>query len=761
MDNNFVNIDDLVRQRLGGGEEQERSGAWLHMRDLLDKEMPQERRAGFIYWRRMLSAVAVLLLIATISVGGYELSESRNGNKTDNTDVALTAAPARTTNAPVKNNEVNNTQISSSGVADNKQFQNDRQDSKKLIAANDNQYKNKLNNKPSATTITHKTVNSSEAIQNQLQITGKSINSKENDDAPVAKNTPSKNTASKEDVGGKEAATTKEPVKTSAPVAKAQNNVKTVPAGEVVASAAKHSKVIQENNSKATKMVAPVISSDKADDKEVAGINKVTAHKTNTSKIKENKIKEEKMEALALSSHLSAVSSPKINTVSKPLAEAPAVKTVNAKVVSSNVAAPRKKSIAATNAGKVIASKEATAKKEKPASEKVANATTSPSTDKDGKGLAANTPKNTPATKVAVATADNSAMKNAFAINTKKGKKIIQKLVLYEHHIKTDPSDEHYNLDTISMETLTEELGGEDNPYIPCVKKSSSREEPTNATARTNNEIAGTASSTNPQILPGASASASGTPAMGSKENTTSKQSAGGAALEGLSSAFNDIKYKVHGAQFAPGLTAGINGTFFGPSSFKGFEFGVTGDFIFGNDWTFSSELKYFHRINNSYSLNDNYYSYTQQGNVWSRQQMTNIYSFSTLHSIEMPLIVRYSFGKFNCYVGGNLVYTFSINEGGPQPLTVAPPPTTVAAPGNDETPKLGASDFNSRFGFGCLFGVSYKVAPNVTLDLRNVQTLWDNANSSGAKYISDQLYKSPSIQLSLGYRLGGHKAKD
>ena len=74
MDKNFVNINDLVRQRLGGGEEQERSGAWLRMQDLLDKEMPRDKFVGMLYWRRFLSAMAVLLLVGTITVGGYELS---------------------------------------------------------------------------------------------------------------------------------------------------------------------------------------------------------------------------------------------------------------------------------------------------------------------------------------------------------------------------------------------------------------------------------------------------------------------------------------------------------------------------------------------------------------------------------------------------------------------------------------------------------------------------------------------------------------
>ena len=58
MDKKMISVDDLVRQRLSGGEERERAGAWLQMRELLDKEMPQSP-GGMLYWRRALSAAAL------------------------------------------------------------------------------------------------------------------------------------------------------------------------------------------------------------------------------------------------------------------------------------------------------------------------------------------------------------------------------------------------------------------------------------------------------------------------------------------------------------------------------------------------------------------------------------------------------------------------------------------------------------------------------------------------------------------------------
>src|ERR1700722_842982 len=99
MDKNFVNIDNLVRQRLGGGEEPERSGSWQNMRELLDKEMPQEKPVGFLYWRTVFSAVAVLLLIGTLGVGGYKIASSLKDNAANNNSgiVAISPAPSTAT----------------------------------------------------------------------------------------------------------------------------------------------------------------------------------------------------------------------------------------------------------------------------------------------------------------------------------------------------------------------------------------------------------------------------------------------------------------------------------------------------------------------------------------------------------------------------------------------------------------------------------------------------------------------------------------
>ncbi len=145
------------------------------------------------------------------------------------------------------------------------------------------------------------------------------------------------------------------------------------------------------------------------------------------------------------------------------------------------------------------------------------------------------------------------------------------------------------------------------------------------------------------------------------------------------------------------------------------------------------------------------------------KQQESNTYSFSTLHSLEMPLYARYTNGNFSFLVGANLVYNFNVNvsEAATPPQGPAVYSYSQANRQMTNAPKVDVStDFNARFGLGCLFGVAYQLNRKVSLDLRDVQTLWDNAPTSGSKYISNQLYKSPSLQFSIGYRLGGGKDK-
>lgn len=102
MDKNMISIDDLVRQRLSGGEEKERPGAWLQMKDLLDSNMPVNKvPATGGGMSKTLRYAAALLLLAGLGVGGYEMStkfrndESAKGGANGNTELAPTADHAK------------------------------------------------------------------------------------------------------------------------------------------------------------------------------------------------------------------------------------------------------------------------------------------------------------------------------------------------------------------------------------------------------------------------------------------------------------------------------------------------------------------------------------------------------------------------------------------------------------------------------------------------------------------------------------------
>lgn len=94
MDNqkDFIHIDDLFK-KLRHGEESERSGAWLHMKDILDKEMPLGTAvsAGRSF-RRYLIPVLAAALMAGGGLTYYGLSKNKEAEKT---------IPAMAINTPI------------------------------------------------------------------------------------------------------------------------------------------------------------------------------------------------------------------------------------------------------------------------------------------------------------------------------------------------------------------------------------------------------------------------------------------------------------------------------------------------------------------------------------------------------------------------------------------------------------------------------------------------------------------------------------
>ena len=155
-------------------------------------------------------------------------------------------------------------------------------------------------------------------------------------------------------------------------------------------------------------------------------------------------------------------------------------------------------------------------------------------------------------------------------------------------------------------------------------------------------------------------------------------------------------------------------------------------------------------------ALHDNYVTYsTPPSQVPGKKIPLNIISnFSNMQSIELPISVAYTVGRFNILFGGNIVYDFAIN---PNELSY-PHPTVYsgAEPGNVSSgqPKVQLSDFSSKFGLGYLFGVSYQATSDISVDMRMVQTAWNDSKTPGGAILFRDLYNSPSLQFSIRYRL-------
>lgn len=118
MDKNMINIDDLLKQRLSGGEEKERPGAWFAMRELLDDNMPT-RVAGGFNWRRMFTILTGAALLTAATVGGYKMYSSYISNTTNKTIASNTINNATPVQSSINTAGANNSFQNSNNNSNN------------------------------------------------------------------------------------------------------------------------------------------------------------------------------------------------------------------------------------------------------------------------------------------------------------------------------------------------------------------------------------------------------------------------------------------------------------------------------------------------------------------------------------------------------------------------------------------------------------------------------------------------------------------
>ena len=822
MDKNLVNIDDLVRQRLAGAEEKERAGAWARMSELLDEEMPRKRGIFFWRSRYgalgvLLLAGAIGLggyelnslrnmnngstssMVASalntknnIPAGTASATEptTENINPTNNT--INNTGTAATTPAAYPSGNVNSTANNSSEHTRNNSYTGTKplnnagapagKSDVTVPANNHNTHTNGIamaSSDASDHTITAKRNNEVEpvaATNNVASTAATKASIPADKSAGTAKNTPAK--SAKTGTGtATETAKAQIAIAGNDGIVTEKNGTTSASDGEIAATTS-------------GEMTAPEKAiSETTTDNSIAAENKDRTKKTAT-KGHTVAVKEEHNTNGTKAGRLAKESATAKKGAPATTATTPGEETAEGNPGDENQDMPvahkttrKQHDLAVLSSSSVAGSrtvavnlKPTTAPMPGPKATSAVTAHPKPAGNNKAAGNAGATsvhPKNnppatvsTPANTVAASVGSNKTgapvtftnripgpakaekkteerdpVKEMSVANTRKQKRVIEKMVVLQRFLSNTPREHALRMDTISIESITEEY------------------EVANAqtAAKAAEEVA---PSENPDMdsspmKPMASSESFAT----TMKEAGSKQPKGAKTLENLSAAFNDIKYNAGHATFAMGVTGGINRTFFGPNNFMGFQFGLYGALSFSQSLGLMAELKYFNRINNGFSLHDDYYQYTAQpGGGYKREMVSNPYDISTLHSIELPIAVRYTTGRFNFAVGPNVVYTFNINSGNYRTVDPNATSTFVSTVGNDNNGKIQASDFNSRFGLGYLFGVSYQVSPKVTIDLRDVQTLWDNAKTDGAKEVSSKLFRSPSFQLSLGYRIGGGK---
>lgn len=961
MDKNFIRIDDLVRQHLEGAEEQERAGAWLKMRDLLDEEMPRKKRVGIIYWKRIFGLVAATSLIGTMAVGSYELSSVYRRTAASNT-LTATTAPDYSRESGMGNMAVQPAWIGDEPATSGKiTVRRSAHKSSTAETANTKQSPDKPYNGgknssymaavSSAASANAGKPNSGDAANNTNDVLADNASA----NSETVTNTGNKNNInhltavgtqplSGNKAGIASAVKHSVPATATAKNSTAYNNVQEEGAIRAKRNAgnnssqnnnASHSGNTNHNNNwqgtvstSDSRVVPNNPVNDDANRNSGKKVNKTgknqnttisniagNKHITNTSHgstgteahIAANRNTSNKNSAAGYSTKYNNESLsgsvkarrngrkgndiPRIATTTgntKPIVDTriadAGTHTVPSGITGNNAASANthhNQKIGALNAAPATGMPTGSATHKTAATHSASGITASAHGRQDKGGKSAHTGIHTPKdhadnNKLAnsVPTLSHTASKGQGESGNIKGhrttqttnmpgsttgsghsvakitgtgsntpqqptsvlassarlgkhsttgktqeinndevannqetddtaqkqegdKKVITKIVLRQREIKNG-NETHTQVDTVSMEKFSKQSDApaeDSDPLSGNVTAKRGANTPTPAAAEpdTDNQPA-TSEKTNrsgkhrkrhkaSEMLAAApantamgedaprntladapadnAASTSANPSEIAAKKKNADRKTGASLLQKLSYAFNDVKQNAAGTRFTPGITAGINSNFFGPSKMMGFQFGVTGTFNFNETWSLMSELKYFHRVNNN-NIEDNYYSYTDMGNgQYRRELVRNTYDFAALHTMELPLTIRYARGNFNFYAGTNLQYSFSINTA---PATTPDPnaqATFVSTPGTDNMPAYTEADFRSRFALGYIFGFSYQVAPNTSLDIRNVQSVWDNAATTGARSVSSMLYRTPSIQLSVMYRLGGNKNKE
>jgi hypothetical protein len=644
MDKNMINIDDLIKQRLSGVEEQERSGAWLHMRDLLDQQMPVNRAAGGFQWRRMMGVLTGLVLLATATVGSYQIISSSR------TEAGKEKAIAAVDNSvPTGGNSHTTATTVNQSIADNAAAGND------ITAAG--------NTAPERINASNTTQDNNRGLTNPGLTGSGNIDHNVRSAASLSATEPART------VGNDVNAYTGAANRTS--------NTPAISSGNHTNSTG--------NSNRNNKLNNPVAS---AVANSLPGSNRTTNSSTPAS-------------GTARKAVNPAASS--VTPASSPIAD-----NATAKQHPDNIQpfVLKKDTFQSINVVKRYLINPVSM-----------TGTMILDTIAMGEIALDQWVKNETALMNKEAADEKKLVKNDKNTNNKKAGKTIPAAAAKQVSDKTETSQPQDN-----------------NTYASAAKPGSS-----SAGISANPAAAADAESNSLVPL--------------SKFKTGSRKTSKWDARS-FDEFMRDAKFNLAQIKFYPGIIGGINASKMGTANIYGFQLGVTGQLTFGENWNAMAELKYLQRFNNGTTLKDDYTTYSNDDNVVLRRKVEHFFKFSTLQSIELPVALRYAAGKVNFMGGVNMAYNFRINaeeidfpQAEPDKLPAGTNPMV------SEKPAISLVDFNSRFSLGYLLGVGYQLSPSVQLDFRMTQNVWDNASGVGAQRVSQDIYRTPTFQLSLGYR--------
>ncbi len=641
MDKDMIHIDDLVRGQLSGREEDERPGAWLHMRELLDKNMPAGTPAPFNR-RRFGGYMALLSLLAVMVTGGYMIMQNPSGPGDNNTIAGITSSPETSAHSET---DLTTAAETRSGMQTGEQ------------SANTQRNKNSVS----------VTASSSPAAGS---VAGKGVQT-----LPTEKPGGTAPTVATNDV--------------HAGAVEVPGTTHTPPADSDMAGMRQETK----------KTYAETVS---AHDDDLTSIHQANTGNTSTGQLSPRHKSRQTEAATAANQPLSPQGQQGAADITTAVSSLSQIRE-NEPSPHGDQAVPE----AIVNSG--------------------------------GNGQYATRP--------IPEKADNGSGKSSTGNFVTHKDTVKQINLAYRTVIDPLSRARTHVVDTTSVEKMIVEKQ-ELVAKIPAPAANSSAYIATgNAIATDADNDASTASA-----------------AQSKRESRKSRQT--------FQDMYLNTKFKLSQAPFYLGITGGLNAMSSGGTFIPGIQLGLNGELELNERWSLLAELKYINRFNNGKTIDDPYRGkpypvapYYQGGTsytVYDRDSLNHYFNFSTIGTANMPVMVKYSVNRFFMLAGVDLVYHFRMNaEEIDIPVTGAVLRDTLLASqspslltGGD--PSVQLSDLGARFGIGYLLGVGYKATPNLHLDLRLTHTFWDNAGTGGAKKVSDQLFRVPSIQFSLGYRLGG-----